>query len=64
MPGQEIWQRNYFERVLRNGQEYADASRYVMENLMRWEWDAENPRRKHEARMEGHDVSCPYGEMN
>ncbi len=48
MHGEEIWQRNYFERVLRNGQEHADASRYVMENPMRWEWDAENPKRKHE----------------
>ncbi|HKN74139.1 MAG TPA: transposase [Candidatus Acidoferrum sp.] len=60
----EIWQRNYFERVLRNGQEYANASRYVAENPMRWEWDAENPRRKDETRKEGHDVSCPYGKMN
>jgi REP-associated tyrosine transposase len=46
--GQEIWQRNYFERVLRSGQEYADASRYVMENPMRWESDAENPSHKQE----------------
>jgi putative transposase len=58
--GLEIWQRNYFERVLRDGQEYADACRYVMENPMRWEWDAENLRRKRETREEGHDVSCPY----
>ena len=64
MPGPEIWQRNYFERVLRDGQEYADASRYVVENPLRWEWDAENPRRKPEIRGGGHDVSCPYGEMN
>jgi putative transposase len=64
MSGPEIWQRNYFERVLRDGQEYADASRYVMENPMRWEWDAENKRRRHETREEGHDVSCPYGKMN
>jgi putative transposase len=48
MRGQEIWQRNYFERVVRSGQEYADASRYVMENPMRWESDAENPGHKHE----------------
>ena len=44
MAGREIWQRNYFERALRDGKEYADASRYVMENPMRWEWDRENPR--------------------
>ncbi|HEY2461109.1 MAG TPA: transposase [Candidatus Acidoferrum sp.] len=40
-----IWQSNYFERVLRDGREYAIASRYVMENVMRWEWDEENARR-------------------
>ena len=39
----EIWQRNYFERVLRDGKEYADASRYIFENPQRWEWDRENP---------------------
>ena len=57
--GTDIWQRNYFERVLRNGQEYADASRYVAENPMRWEWDAENPRRTHETSEEGTMYRAP-----
>ena len=38
-----IWQRNYFERVLRDGKEFADASRYIAENPKKWEWDRENP---------------------
>jgi len=38
-----IWHRNYFERVLRDGKEYADASRYIAENPRKWEWDRENP---------------------
>jgi REP element-mobilizing transposase RayT len=38
-----IWQRNYFERVLRDGKEYADVSRYIAENPRKWEWDRENP---------------------
>ena len=38
-----IWQRNYFERVLRDGKEFSDASRYIAENPMKWEWDRENP---------------------
>jgi putative transposase len=42
----DIWQRNYFERVLRGGKEYADASRYILENPVRWEWDKENPERR------------------
>jgi REP element-mobilizing transposase RayT len=41
-----IWQRNYFERVLRDGKEYADASRYILENPQRWEWDKENQERR------------------
>jgi REP element-mobilizing transposase RayT len=32
----EVWQRNYYDRVLRDGQEYSDASRYVAENPVRW----------------------------
>ena len=39
----EIWQRNYFERVLRDGKECSDASRYIFENPQRWQWDKENP---------------------
>jgi len=42
----QIWQRNYFERVLRDGQEYSDASRYILENPQRWEWDKENQNRR------------------
>ena len=38
-----VWQRNYFERVLRDGKEFADASRYIAENPKKWEWDLENP---------------------
>ena len=44
--GNEIWQRNYFERVLRDGKEYADASRYILENRRRWEWDREDLERR------------------
>jgi len=42
----EIWQRNYFERVVRDGQEFSDASRYISENPTKWEWDRENPEAK------------------
>jgi len=39
----EVWQRNYFERVLRDGKEIAEAGRYIAENPMMWELDLENP---------------------
>jgi len=46
MEGDVIWQRNYFERVLRDGREYAHASRYILENPQRWKWDKENQERR------------------
>jgi len=39
----EIWHRNYFERVVRDGQEFSNATRYIAENPMQWEWDERNP---------------------
>ena len=38
----EIWQRNYFERIVRDGQEFSDAARYIAENPEKWKWDSEN----------------------
>jgi REP-associated tyrosine transposase len=35
----EIWQRNYFDRVIRDGREFSNASRYIAENPLQWEWD-------------------------
>ena len=32
----DVWQRNYFERVLRDEQEFADASAYIKGNIKRW----------------------------
>jgi putative transposase len=43
---EEVWQRNYFERFLRDGQEFADAARYIGENPVKWELDKENPEAK------------------
>ena len=39
----EIWQRNYFERIVRGGREFSDATRYIAENPLKWMWDRENP---------------------
>jgi REP element-mobilizing transposase RayT len=38
----EIWQKNYYERVVRDDKEYADTYRYICENPLRWEMDEEN----------------------
>jgi putative transposase len=42
----QVWQRNYFERVLRDGEEFSAATQYILENPARWEWDRENPDRR------------------
>jgi putative transposase len=39
----EVWQRNYYETILRPGQELANARAYIRENPQKWEWDQENP---------------------
>jgi putative transposase len=41
-----LWQRNYYERVLRDGEEFSNAIRYIAENPAKWEWDRENPERR------------------
>jgi REP element-mobilizing transposase RayT len=38
-----LWQRNYFERVIRNSQELSNIQRYIGENPVRWQFDRENP---------------------
>jgi REP element-mobilizing transposase RayT len=41
-PELAVWQRNYFERVVRNSKEYEDAYRYISENPRNWDQDEEN----------------------
>ena len=44
--GQPVWQRNYYERVVRNHSEAEAIRRYIGENPARWELDPENPNAK------------------
>lgn len=41
-PGR-LWQRNYYERVIRNERELAAIRQYIADNARRWEEDPENP---------------------
>jgi putative transposase len=34
-----VWQSNYFERILRNGDELEKATRYIVENPLHWHMD-------------------------
>jgi putative transposase len=41
-PGR-LWQRNYYEHIIRNEQSLNHIRRYIVENPLRWAWDGENP---------------------
>ena len=41
--GQPVWQRNYYERVIRNERELIKIREYIHFNPMKWESDDENP---------------------
>jgi putative transposase len=41
--GSPLWQRSYFEHVIRNGEDLKNIQRYILENPLRWSLDEENP---------------------
>jgi hypothetical protein len=45
-PGAPVWQRNYYERVIRTEIELSRAREYIMANPARWPEDANNPARQ------------------
>jgi len=42
--GVPVWQRNYYEHVVRNEKELNQIREYIMNNPLKWELDEENPR--------------------
>jgi len=41
--GISLWQRNYFEHVIRDDESLTRIRQYIHDNLARWEFDRENP---------------------
>jgi REP element-mobilizing transposase RayT len=41
-----LWQRNYYERVIRNERELNAIRQYILDNPANWEKDEENPHRR------------------
>jgi len=37
--GYSIWQRNYYEHVIRNEKEYYEIKNYIQNNIINWEMD-------------------------
>lgn len=40
---QPVWQSNYYEHIIRNGEDYRRIALYILENPLNWEQDTENP---------------------
>jgi putative transposase len=41
--GASIWQRNYFEHVIRDEESLNRIRQYILDNPARWDFDRENP---------------------
>lgn len=44
-PANPVWQRNYYEHVIRNDRDLERIRDYIVTNPLRWALDRENPRR-------------------
>jgi len=42
-PGTAVWQRNYFEHIIRDENSLHRIREYILNNPSRWEFDRENP---------------------
>lgn len=38
-----LWQRNYYERIIRNQEELQQTREYIKNNPLQWDFDDENP---------------------
>ena len=50
-PGTPVWQRNYYEHIVRNERELRAIQQYILDNPLNWQLDRENadarqPRRR------------------
>ena len=43
LPPAQVWQRNYYERIIRNEKEFDETRRYIFENPMNWMTDENHP---------------------
>jgi REP element-mobilizing transposase RayT len=47
-PGVPVWQRNYYDHVIRNQQAYDRIRQYILSNPALWASDSENPLNVHQ----------------
>ena len=44
-PGIPVWQRNYYEHIIRNNKALNQIKEYIQNNPFKWHLDRENPQR-------------------
>ncbi|MCL4534335.1 MAG: transposase [Bacteroidetes bacterium] len=42
-PGTPVWQRNYYEHIVRNDESLYEIEEYILNNPLNWAMDKENP---------------------
>ena len=45
-PAMPVWQRNYYEHIIRSDAEMDHIREYIINNPKQWESDFENPERR------------------
>ena len=45
-PGNRVWQRNYYEHVIRNEDDLNEIRQYILDNPVKWDIDENNPTRQ------------------
>jgi putative transposase len=61
-PGEAVWQRGFYEHIVRGEGELQKVQRYIWENPQRWGFDPENPRaidKDAEIPLLGRDLARP-----
>jgi len=44
--GKSVWQRNYYDHVIRNDVDLGHIREYILWNPLKWELDSENPAKR------------------
>jgi len=60
IPGSSVWQRNYYDHIIRNENELHQTREYIVNNPAKWEYDRENPDARTTNTVTGRPAGRPY----
>ena len=61
--GVPVWQRNYYERIIRDDDELTRTREYIVNNPLKWDLDRENPANARYDRSDSHMGDCRKGDL-